>query len=138
MTNYTEKIAVAKITARQAILVAVITAITSLTVGYFTMKAQISPSSGTNITALETRIKILESDLKKSDAEVIQARNELDNLKQRVRDILGPKDDAIRRMSNSLERMRGDMGVSQDHRERLSEIVIQLDSIDNKVLGIVE
>jgi len=132
------KIESAKIASRTAILVACIAAVGGLAAGYFAMKTQGSSDENTKITSLEARIQNLENDLNISNAAKVQAQNDLENLKQRVRDILGPKEDAIRRMSQSLERMKGDVGVSQDHRERLSEIVEQLDRIDNKVLGIVE
>ncbi len=132
------KIESAKIASRTAILVACIAAVGGLAAGYFAMKTQGSSDEKTKITSLEARIQNLENDLNISNAAKVQAQNDLENLKQRVRDILGPKEDAIRRMSQSLERMKGDVGVSQDHRERLSEIVEQLDRIDNKVLGIVE
>lgn len=128
----------AKIASRTAILVACIAAVGGLATGYLAMKTQGSSDEKTKITSLEARIQNLENDLNISNAAKVQAQNDLENLKQRVRDILGPKEDAIRRMSQSLERMKGDVGVSQDHRERLSEIVEQLDRIDNKVLGIVE
>src|SRR5262249_43372926 len=130
MKKLNENIEVAKITSRQAILVAAITAVAGLATGYFGRPSQNSGEANqtsTKISALETQIHSLENDLKKSNDAVTQARYDLANLKQRVRDILGPKEDAIRRMSRSLERMKGDPGVSQDHRERLSEIVEQLD-----------
>ncbi len=112
MNDINEKIEVAKITSRRAVLVAIITAIAGLAAGYFGKQASV-PSEAT------------------------QARSDLASLKQRVRDILGPKEDKIRQMSQSLERMKNDPGVSQDHRERLAEIVQELDKIDNKVLTIV-
>lgn len=141
MEKPNENIEVAKITSRQTIIVAALTAIVGLATGYFGRQMQPSPDAikaSVAIQKCEDRIRGLESELKASNTETSQARFDLAKIKQRVRDVLGPKEDAIRQMSQSLQRMKGDIGVSQDHSDRLSEIVQQLDKIDNKVLGIVD
>ncbi len=41
-------------------------------------------------------------------------------------------------MSISLERMKNDPGIDQNHHERLEEVARRLDKIDSKVLEIVQ
>src|SRR5262245_36183763 len=131
------QIEVAKISSRQAIIVAAITAIAGLGTGYLTA-AKGEGQSAAQIKVLENERAQSAAQIRAVEIERAQARNDLTNLKQRVRDILGPKRDAITRMSRSLERMKVDPGISKNDRERLDEIVEQLNIIDNKVLVIVE
>jgi chromosome segregation ATPase len=105
--------------------VALITAVSGLLTGYF------GRSTSGELAQANKQIVDLRDQLR-------DARYALQELKQRVRDILGPKERILQRMSLSLERMRGDPGVSQDHRERLSEIAQDLKSIDDRVMSIVD
>jgi len=138
VTDHSDAIKVARITSRQAIIVALITASVGLATGYFGSQTNTSSDSSAKILELESRVKTLQAELHSAELTIENSHNKLSNLKQRVRDILGPKEDVIRRMSNSLERMKNDPAVSIEHRERLSDITIQLEKIDTKVLSIVE
>lgn len=138
MVDHSDAIKVARITSRQAIIVALITASVGMATGYFGSQSNTSSNSDSNVSELQNRLETVQAELHNAELTIEKSHNDLNNLKQRVRDILGPKEDAIRRMSNSLQRMKNDLAISEEHRARLSEITIQLEKIDTKVLSIVE
>ena len=70
----------------------------------------------------EKTIESLRNTGEKANVRATKAANELDKLKTRIGDILGPKHDKIKSMRMSLARMEQDTGVSQDHRQRLEEL----------------
>ena len=135
-----DNVDVAKISAIQAIAVALIAAIAGAGTTYMTVHG-----NSDEIANLHAKTKSLEQELVQTKVMLDQARTEsnkadqeLGRVKQRVRDILGPKEDELRSMSLSLERMKNDPGIDQWHRESLEEIAHRLDKIDSKVLEIVQ
>ncbi len=141
MAKPNTEIEVAKITSRQAVLIAVITMLGGLMTGYFGKQG----SQAQNLSQMSTEIAVLEvqvaSLVEARDAavkEATEAHYALDTMKQRVRDILGPKEDVLKRMVRSLERLKGDPEVSEEHQERLADVAAELDKIDTRVLQLVE
>lgn len=133
MSENNEKIEVARISAFQAIAVALIAASAGAASTYMSVQG-----SSNEVKALEAKTISLGEKLKESEEERREISQKLNILKQRVRDILGPKEDELRSMSLSLERMKNAPGVDQSHRDRLEEIANRLDKIDSKVLEIVQ
>lgn len=140
MSENSENIQVARISAIQAIAVALIAAVAGAATTYMTVN-----NDSDEVDALRKNFTNMEKALVQKDAELDNLKTNLQNtslelktIKQRVRDILGPKEDELRSMSRSLERMRNDPGIDQFHRERLEEVARRLDKIDSKVLEIVQ
>lgn len=141
MTKPSDHIEVARITSRQAVTIALITAVGGIAAGYFSRQSPEQReviSTSTKIERLETEAKSLIESRDAAIKAANEARASLFTMKQRVRDILGPKEDVLRRMGESLVRLRGDPGVSIEHQERLAEIAKQLRTIDTKVLNLAE
>lgn len=140
MSAYNQSIEVARISAVQAIAVALIAAVTGAGTTYMTVN-----SDTDQLLALEGKVSSLGSALseKNADLEMLEdsyqaSRQDLENVKQRLRDILGPKRDELTSMSLYLQKIKNDASISQHHSDRLDEIVHRLDKIDAKVNEIIQ
>lgn len=133
-----DTVEVARINARSAIVIAIVTAIAGLLTGYFSRPATTSDASNENVSRLELEITTLKRDLENKKISKTKSESELVSIKQRVRDILGPKEDFLSRMSISLERIKDEENIPETHRIRLEDIASDLKRIDGKILGIVE
>ncbi len=150
MSSADKDVQVARIAAWQAVLVAVVTAAGGLTAGYLSRPApaaaiamDVPQSSETavlqaKLDALESQNDVLSGELEVAKASAAAAASELKHVRVRVRDLLGPKGDSLKSISNRLAEIESKIDVSDTFRRGISDEITQLTNLDNQLREIAD